>query len=108
MSEENKPRYFWISEACELPPPVPHVDRHADDYIVETKEKPKDYRTNWIQVIELEPVMKMMDEMYEALSKLKCEEIINSLGSGMFNKHDSNCVKCKVLEKYFKFKEGLK
>lgn len=49
--KKTAPSEWWISEAHELPPPVPKVDKDVDDLIC-TWEPSEGLRKNWVHVIE--------------------------------------------------------
>ncbi len=49
---QDKAREFWISEAHELPPPTPYVDKDVDDCIYESAPSAESPRKNWVHVIE--------------------------------------------------------
>lgn len=99
MSEDVKPRKFWV----------------------EFNPKEKFTNGNWhnawdvprqtgcpIQVIELEPTMRMMDELANKLQIL--DDLIGDLS--LSPNPESNTIRMEItydiLEKYRKFKEGLK
>lgn len=59
-----------------------------------------------VELIELEPTMRLMDEMYDVIKNHNCFK-----GTTYFDGEDrviTECKTCDILEKYKKFKEGLK
>lgn len=65
-----KVREFWISEACELPPPVPYVDKDVDDLILTVPPSELHLRANWVHVIEYsayEKLKKRVEELEAAI-----------------------------------------
>lgn len=53
------------------------------------------YQTGFSSATDI--LLPLLTEAIEALQETKCDEVINYEGSGMFNKHDINCKKCKAL-----------
>lgn len=103
MSEDVKPRIGYVE-----------IEDYTDDYSDWTGQitfpNPKGANIYWqnpIVFIELEPTMRLMDEMAEALDEIRFHEqkhVENSPEETTYYLRVTN----KVLEKYRKFKEGLK
>lgn len=95
IPESKKPRQFWIYKS----------NLFRNDLIATSLPISFSDRTKVIHVIEYsayEELQKQNKELIEVLKTRKCDEVLNKDGSGMFNKHDPNCNKCKSLEKFKK------
>lgn len=98
MSEDVKPKQIWVY--------------NTNDFRCHTRTSPPttDYdKIAFTAVIELEPTMRMMDEMAEAVEKGMSHDF--DCGITVNGRHECSCnyLKAKeALEKYKKFKEGLK
>lgn len=63
------------------------------------------FKEEGLPVIELEPTMRMMKDMADALEQINKEEINSMRPGGGYSK--SARISYEALEKYRKFKEGL-
>lgn len=104
MSEDVKPRIGYVA-----------IEDYTDDYSDWTGQitfpNPKGANIYWqnpIVFIELEPTMRMMDELANKLQVL--DDLIGDLS--LSPNPESNTIRMEItydiLEKYRKFKEGLK
>lgn len=95
MSEDVKPKQFWV---------------YMGDHALLASSLPASFNdgTHVYHVIELEPTMRMMDDLANKLQSL--DDLIGDLS--LSPNPESNTIRMEItydiLEKYRKFKEGLK
>lgn len=95
MSEDVKPRQFWIDDITQrICAPWYHPELGVHTLYWPDNEKV-------FHVIELEPTLQLMKEMGEALKNIPDDEIIDN--RDYFISGNAN----EALEKYSKFLEGI-
>jgi hypothetical protein len=96
MSEYVKPRQFWFNFKI-----GPNESIIQNQIVYMIKNSKHDFH-----VIELEPTLQLMEEMAKSLEQINKEEINSMRPGGGFSM--SARISYEALEKYRKFKEGLK